>query len=71
VEKALKKLNLVPFRALPFNPDIDFMKASRIEYLNKLGMAYINQDLPLNSWLVCLSNWRLRYSDHITVNCTV
>lgn len=25
--------------------DIDLMKASRIEYLNKLGMAYINQDI--------------------------
>ena len=25
--------------------DIDLMKASRLEYLNKLGMAYINQDI--------------------------
>ncbi len=25
--------------------DIDLMKASRLEYLNKLGMAYINKDI--------------------------
>ena len=25
--------------------DIDLMKANRLEYLNKLGMAYINQDI--------------------------
>ncbi len=25
--------------------DIDLMKAGRLEYLNKLGMAYINQDI--------------------------
>ena len=25
--------------------DIDLMKAQRLEYLNKLGMAYINQDI--------------------------
>jgi len=25
--------------------DIDLMKAGRLEYLNKLGMAYINQDV--------------------------
>ncbi|ORU92906.1 MAG: hypothetical protein A6F70_04215 [Cycloclasticus sp. symbiont of Bathymodiolus heckerae] len=26
-------------------PDIDLMKASRLEYLNKLGMAYIDKDI--------------------------
>ena len=26
-------------------PDIDLSKADRMEYLNKLGMAYINQDI--------------------------
>jgi len=25
--------------------DIDLMKANRLEYLSKLGMAYINQDI--------------------------
>lgn len=27
------------------SPDIDLMKADRLEYLNKLGMAYINTDI--------------------------
>ena len=26
--------------------DIDLMKAEREEYLNKLGMAYIDSDIP-------------------------
>lgn len=30
-------------------PDIDLMKANRMEFLNKLGMAYIDQDIKADS----------------------
>ncbi len=29
-------------------PEIDLMKAQRMDYLNRLGMAYIDQDIPAN-----------------------
>jgi len=34
-------------------PDIDLMKAERMEFLNKLGMAYINQDIDAEYLALC------------------
>lgn len=46
-EKYLAHLGVIYQRCGIAGPDIDLMKAQRMEFLHKLGMAYIDQDISV------------------------
>lgn len=46
-EKYMAHLAIIYERCGFTGPDIDLMKADRMEFLSKLGMAYIDQDISL------------------------